>query len=191
MKFNWFMILTIVTLSSGCAFAPQAVIISPELDVQTSKVGAGHSVDLNVIDERPRMTLGTRGVSGVGAELTIDGDLSATVHKVIAEGLARQGFNPLIDSNPEERELRVEIRNLDYTMIMGFWSGTLKVDVGLKAICMRGDERPYEQLHRGEVADSVQVVQSDESNNAYISKAVSAAVKSLLEDRELLACLSE
>lgn len=191
MKLGWLTILVPVVLASGCAFVDQAVVISPKVDVQTSEVGADRSVNLNVVDERPRKTLGTRGVRGVGADLTVEGDLSATIRKALADGLAMQRFKPLIDSNPEGRELRVEIRNLDYTMIMGFWAGTLKVDISLKAICIRGVQRPYEQLHRGEVAESVQVVQSDEANNAYISQAVSAATNSLLNDRKLLTCLSE
>jgi len=112
------------------------------------------------------------------------------VQKALVEGLARQRFKPVIDANPESRELRVEIRNLDYTMLMGFWAGTLKVDISLKAICIRGSQRPYEQLHRGEFTESVQVVQGAEANNSYISQAVSGAVNSLLQDRKLLTCLS-
>jgi uncharacterized lipoprotein len=191
MKLGWLTILAAVALSSGCVFAPQAVIISPKVDVQASEVGADHSVNLNVVDERPRKTLGTRGVQGVGADLTIEGELSTMVQKALVAGLAKQRFKPLIDSNPESRELRVEIRNLDYTIIMGFWTGTLKVDTSLKAICIRGSQRRYEQLHRGEIAESVLVVQSAEANNLYISQAVSAAVNSLLNDLKLLTCLSE
>jgi uncharacterized lipoprotein len=190
MKLGWPTILAVAAVSSGCAFAPQAVIISPKVDVRASEVGADRSVNLNVVDERPRKTLGTRGVQGVGADLTIEGDLSATVQKALVEGLTKQRFKPVIDSNPESRELRVEIRNLDYTMLMGFWAGTLKVDISLKAICVRGSQRPYEQLHRGEFTESVQVVQSAEANNSYISQAVSSAVNSLLQDRKLLTCLS-
>jgi uncharacterized lipoprotein YajG len=191
MKLGWIMILATVAVSSGCAFAPQAVMISPTIDVQASEVGADHSVKLTVVDERPRKTLGTRGVQNVGADLTIQGDLALTIQNAIARGLAQQRFTPLIDSNPESRELRVEIRNLDYMMIMGFWAGTVKVDTSLKAICVRASQRPYEQLHRGEIADSVQLVQSAAANNSYVSQAVSAAVNSLLQDRKLLTCLSE
>ena len=191
MKLGYLTILAAIGLSSGCAFTSQAVSISPQVNVQASEVGADRSVNLNVVDERPRQTLGTRGVQGVGANLTIEGDLSATVKKALVEGLTKQKFKPLIDSNPENRELRVEIRNLDYTVIRGFWSGTLKVDISLKAICVRGSQRPYEQLHRGEITESVMVVQSAEANNSYISQAVSAAVNSLLKDRKLLTCLSE
>jgi uncharacterized lipoprotein len=155
MKLGWLTILAAIAFSSGCVWAPQAVIISPQVDVQASEVGADRSIHLNVVDERPRKTLGTRGVRGVGADLTIEGDLVTTIQKALIEGLAKQRFKPLLDSNPESRELRLEIRNLDYTVIMGFWTGTLKVDISLKAICIRGSQRPYEQLHRGEVTESV------------------------------------
>lgn len=190
MKLSFFVMLMCAVFFSGCAFAPQAVTVSPRVDVQMSQVGGGHAVNLNVVDERPRQTLGTRGVRGVGADLTIQGDLAATVQRAIAEGLANQTFKPLFGANPENRELRIEIRSLDYSLIQGFWAGTLSVDTSLKAICVRGTQRPYEQVHRGEVVESVQVVQSDEANNSYVSQAVSAAVTSLLKDQQLLSCLS-
>jgi uncharacterized lipoprotein len=190
MKLNWTAILAVAALSSGCAYTPQAVVISPKVDERASQMGADHAVNLNVIDERPRQTLGTRGIRGIGgADLTIEGHLWAIVQKALAEGLANLNFMPLLDSNPEGRELRVEIRNLDYTVTQGLWGGTLRVGASLKAICVRGGQRPYEQLHRGEVVESVQVVQTAEVNNSYVSQAVSAAVNSLLRDQELLTCL--
>lgn len=189
MKVSLVAVLMSTIFFSGCAFTPQSVNILPKIDTPASQIGSGHEVTLNVVDERPRQTLGTRGVKGVGAELTIQGDLSETIKKAISEGLENQSFKPLSGENPENRELRVEIRNLDYNVTQGFWAGTLRVDTSLKAICLQGEQRPYEQLHRGELVESVQVVQSDEANNSYISQAVSAAVNSLLKDEQLLSCL--
>ena len=76
-------------------------------------------------------------------------------------------------------------------IIRGFWAGTLRVNVGLKAICIRGPNRPYEKLHRGEFEESVQVVQQGEANGRYINTAVSAAVNALLSDQELMDCLAQ
>jgi hypothetical protein len=127
----------------------------------------------------------------VGADLTIDGNLTQIVRTAIADGLSKQAFSPIAaGTSTSTSELRVEIRNLDYTMIMGFWAGTLRVDVGLKANCVRGTTRPYEKLFRGEHVESVQVVQSPENNNQYISTAVGDAVSSLLKDQELMRCLA-
>lgn len=176
--------------ASACAFEPQAVVITPKVEAADSRIGANRPINLNVVDERPRSTLGTRGVKGVGADLTISGDLAAIVRDSLIDGLTRQNFRPLVGQNPESRELRVEIRNLDYTVTQGFWTGSLRVDTSLKTICIRGVQRPYEFLHRGENADDVMVVQTAESNNVYISKAVSAAIASVLKDQALLTCLS-
>lgn len=185
-----FLVVALLIGLSGCAFAPQAVVITPEVSVQGSDVGGDRSVDVNVVDERPKTTLGTRGVRGVGADLTISGDLTTTIQKAVSDGLLRHKFKPLAGQNPDGRELRVEIRALDYEVIQGFWAGTLRVGVGLKAICVRGTMRPYEQLHRGEFAESVQVVQGEAANNTYVSKAVSSAVNSLLRDDKLMNCLA-
>jgi uncharacterized lipoprotein len=176
-------------LVSGCAFQQQAIRIQPQLEVAESTVGAGRNVRVNVVDERPKSTLGTRGAQGVGSELTIEGDLVATIKGAVEEGLRRHGFVP-VQADAGGRELRVEIRNVDYGINVGFWAGTLKVDCSLKGICQRGSLRPYEQLHRNEFKESVQVVQGQEANNRYVSSAVSGALNALLNDRELMQCLA-
>ena len=104
MKPHWTAIMVMATFASGCAFTEQAVVISPRIDVAASPMGADHAVNLNVVDERPRQTLGTRGVRGVGAELKVEGDLSDIVRKALDEGLTKLNFKPLVGSNPEGRE---------------------------------------------------------------------------------------
>lgn len=180
----------IVVLLSGCAFTPQAVVIQPKVEGPSSNIGQNRDLPLTVVDERPRQTIGTRGARGIGADMTIEGNLSNIVRSALAEGLALQKFKAVTAGGSSASELRVEIRNLEYGVIVGFWAGTLKVDVGLKAICSRAGSRPYEMLHRGEHTESVQVVQSPEANNAYVSSAVSQAVNSLLKDEQLMKCLA-
>lgn len=177
-------------LLGGCTFSQQAVKITPQVTVAQSNVGEGRQVRVTVVDERPKTTLGTRGAKGVGADMTIDGNIVAIFQTAVEDGLRRQGFVPTQDAS-ESRELRAEIRNLDYGVITGFWAGTLKVDCSLKGICRRGSERPYERLHRGEFTESIQVVQGDEANDRYVSEAVSKAVNALLTDQELIRCLAE
>ena len=156
-------------LVGGCAFTPQAVNIAPTVSVKPSQVG----------------------VSGVGADISIDGDLVDSVQKALTDGLSRISFRPGAARGGSTAELRVEIRNVDYIINRGFWAGALRVDVGLKAICVRGTTRPYEKLHRGEFVESVQIVQTKESNAKYINTAVSSAVNDLLADQELVACLAQ
>lgn len=175
---------------SGCAFQAQSIAIQPTVDIAPSKIGKGSPVFVNVVDERPKKTLGTVGARNVGADITIDGDVSASVKKAVSEGLTRLSFKTIGGRIAEDAELRVEIRNLDYNLIVGFWVGTLRIDTGLKAICIRNGLRPYERLHNGEFVESVQVVQGQQANVKYVNLAMSAAVNSMLADNELMECLS-
>jgi uncharacterized lipoprotein len=189
MKVYWTGILGLIVIMSGCAYAPQAVKITPEPQVAPTTAGQGKSIVVAVIDERPRKTLGTRGVKGVGAEITIDGDLPLIIQESLIGGLRQQGFTPTATNINETRQLRAEIRNLDYELLMGFWSGTLRTAFGLKAYCILGANRPYERLYLGEFRESVLVVQGEEANERYINAAVSSALNELFQDELLTKCL--
>ncbi len=181
----------IVVVLSACAFAPhKQIAIKPDISVTNSTIGQGQNIGIVVVDERTKSTLGTRGVRGVGSEIAVEGDLRIPIRNSIADGLKRQGFTPVNENPPDDRQLRVEIRNLDYNVIMGFWSGTLKTGCGLKGVCILGNSRPYEKLYLGEFQESIQVVQSEAANERYINAAVSSAVNNLLQDIQLMRCLA-
>ena len=188
MKGSWVLLVTLVVMSTGCAFTPQAVVLRPDMQVAASSVGQGRSVLVTVVDERPRSTLGTRGVRGVGAEITVEGDVLSVVRAAVSGGLQRQGFTPTQQAPADGRELRVEVRNLEYGLTQGFFSGTLRTECGLKAVCILGNSRPFEQLYRGEVQEGVAFVQGAEANEKYINTALSRALNALLEDPKLSSC---
>jgi len=171
----------------GCAFQKQAIQLAPKVDVAASTIGAGKLTMVNVADERPRTTLGTRGAGGIGEQLTVQGDVPAILKAAITEGLQRQGF---ATDGPMENQLRVEIRNLDYVVNSGFWAGKLNIEFLLKGICIKGNARPYENMYRGEYRKSVQVVQGEASNNVFVNDVVSQAVNALLKDEQLMSCLA-
>ena len=191
MKKSLIVLAMLAVLTPACAFTPQAVVLKPEIQPTLGSNGQGRTVLLTVVDERPRNTLGTRGVKGMGAELTVQGDLTNVVRTAIADGLQRQGFVITSDKPTDGRELRVEIRNLDYGVTSGFWAGSLRTECGLKAICIIGSARPYEKLYRGEHQESVQVVQSAEANEKYLNSTISKAINSLLQDPQLSHCLAQ
>jgi len=153
---------------SGCAFAPQSVTLSPSINTSSSQVGGGRDLLVNVVDERPKKTLGTVAVGGAGADISIVGDLVESVRSGLSEGISKKNFKPTASRQGSKSELRVEIRNLDYIVIRGFWAGTLRVDAGLKAICIRDGQRPYEKFHHGEFVESVQVVQREAAFRALL-----------------------
>ena len=172
---------------SGCVFQKQAIQLAPRIDVSASTIGSGKMTMVNVADERPRTTLGTRGVGGIGEQLTVQGDVPAILKTAITDGLQRQGF---ATNGPIENQLRVEIRNLDYAVNSGFWAGKLNIEFLLKGICIKGNNRPYENMYRGEYRKNVQVVQGQDSNNVFVNDVVSQAVNALLKDEQLMRCLA-
>lgn len=187
--------LALVVLSGtvfnyGCASAPQKVVIKPVLSVKATAAGQGQEIWTDVVDARPRSTIGTLDSLGIKTDLLVEGDLQTAVRDSVADGLRLQGFSP-VDARPEDaRELRVEIQDLEYTVTTNFWAHTLRTECALRAVCILGNRRPYENVYRGKFQDSVLVIQSEEANKGYINAAVSNAVNALLQDPQLLHCLA-
>lgn len=191
MNRSLFVLAMLVLLTSSCAWTPQAAVLKPQLQSPLTSTGQGRAVLLTVVDERPRSTLGTRAVRGVGAEISVQGDLAQIVKAAVTEGLQHQGFVVTPDKPADMRELRVEIRNLDYGITQGFWACTLRTECGLKGICIIASTRPYEKLYRGEHMESVQVVQTAEANEKYLNIALSEAINALLRDSQLTQTLAQ
>ncbi|HEY6530614.1 MAG TPA: YajG family lipoprotein [Cellvibrionaceae bacterium] len=179
-------ILLLVIGVSGCTFNPQAVSISPDLKPTGVIHGEGKNVVVTVSDERASQSLGQRGAGNVGADLTVQGDLTEIIQSSVESGLQKQGFNL---SNAGS-SLKVEIRNLDYKFLTGMWSGTIRTECGLKAICSAGG-KSYDKFYRGKYEKSVQVAGTSAENNTYVSSSVSDAVNQLINDPELGKCLSQ
>jgi uncharacterized lipoprotein len=142
------------SVATGCAFTPQAIELQPKLNVTESCIGNGRAVFVNVVDERTRKTLGTRG-PGVGADLTLKGNPRSIVRASISGGLARKGYAPTTETVADAPELRVQIRDLDYEVRSGFWAGSLRTECNLKAICMHGRVNRYQSLYTGKFESSI------------------------------------
>lgn len=181
----------LVVLAQACAFTPQTVVVKPEIQPTLDPTVPGRTVYLTVVDERPSQTLGTRSFKGFGAELSVGGNLTDIVRMAIADGLQGQGFVITSHKAADERELRTEIRNLDYGLTQGFFANTVRTECGLKAICIKGSARPYENHYRGEHVEKVQFVQGSQANERFINSAISKAINLLLQDSELIHCLAK
>jgi uncharacterized lipoprotein len=180
-----------VAVLTGCTFVTQPPIeVKPELVPAQTKIGAGQPVVINVADERPSKNLGTRGVRGVGTELTVTENFAGAVHDSVSQGLKDRGFTPTTNVPADGRTLKIEIRDLHYQLDMGFWVGKLHTECALKAICQVGQGRTFEKMFRGEHTESVEVVQGPEANIKFVNDAVSKAVNELVGDPELGQCLA-
>ena len=186
--------LLIVVLASflvtACALTPQSVTLRPKVEVAATSLGQGRTVGVTVVDERPRSIVGYRGVGTMGATITTAGDPPSAVQAALADGLRRHGFNPVMGQVPEGRELRVEIRGLDYTLSQAVFGSTLRTESTLKGICVIGSTRPYEGTYRGEYEESIHIVPSDSANEEYLNLVLSRAIQRLFQDTQLIQCLA-
>jgi uncharacterized lipoprotein YajG len=188
---SWIVPILIILLAPGCAWTPQAILPKPEIHSPVGSVGQGTSVSITVLDERSKSVLGSRAVRGVGADITLEGDLAAIVRSAISDGLQRQGFMLISNITPENRELRVEIRDLSYTISQGAWMGGLHVECALKALCTSGPTRLYENFYRGVLKENVGRVPTESENEQYVNSAISSAIDSLLQDPLLIQALAQ
>lgn len=188
---RWGALALVAITSASCAWTAQKAQLRPQVSVPTANLGGGANVHVQTVDERTSDVLGNRGAGAVGAEISAPtADVVGAVDQALTSGLRNLGFTIVPTASTDASELRVEVRALQYKVAMGFWAGSLDVDAALKAICIRGKDRGYEQLHRGHYEDSLQVVQGADNNNEYINSALSSAIDEVLRDRQLLECLA-
>ena len=183
-------------LGTSCGFAPQSMTLRPKVELAATTLGQGRTVGMTVVDERPRSIVGYRAIAapqygGLGGAITTAGDPSSAVQAALADGLRRHGFNPVTGQVPEGRELRAEIRGLDYNANQVPFAWQVRVEATLKGICVVGSARPYESTYRGEYGEtSVMVMPSDSANEEYLNLVLSQAIHRLLQDTQLIQCLA-
>ena len=177
-------------LVSGCAFQQQQVMLQPELRALPSEMGQGKNVAIKIMDERPEKDFGHRGnVYGKAAKITSNQDVATVIREKVADGLKRNGFQPEQWKEEATRTLKVEIRLIEYSTSVGFWSGGIHTKSTLKAIA-NSNGKQYENFYRGENEDRVFVVPFADENERYINDVVSLSLQKMFNDTELLMFLA-
>lgn len=177
-------------LCGACALTPQSVTLKPAIQIPPNNIAKGRQVALNTVDERTRSVIGSRGVGGFGAHITTQQDVAVIVNDSIAGGLRQKGFDVQTIVSPNDpKELRVEIRNLEYTLTPGIFVGTLRTEAAIKGVCNINKNREYERLYRADSSESVLVVQFAEENEQRINESLSKVLRSMLDDDQLIKCL--
>ncbi len=177
-------------LATACVYTDQEVSLKPEIPIDPTPIGEGRRITLTTVDERAETTIGHRGAGGYGAEITVREDVAAVVDAAIAEGLEQQGFDTTGMLEVDLRELRVEVRSLKFTYSTGLLTGTQRTEAALKGICAVNGKREYESLYIGSTEKEVVVDQFAQKNEADINLALSQVLNNLLDDQDLLRCLS-
>lgn len=181
----------LMALLTGCAFTPQEANLDPTISVMPSQEGQGVTVSVNVVDERPSKSLGHRGSGyGKGAEITATRDLDVVVYDKITAALRTKGFT-VTDAGVESPvSLKIEVRLLEYTTSVGFWTGGVHVNGALKAIATN-DGEVYERMYRSDDEERVVFVPDASSNEKMINESLSFLLNQVIGDNALIGHLAK
>jgi uncharacterized lipoprotein YajG len=177
---------------SACAFTPQKAEIQPSLQVYASDIGQGRAVGVLVTDERDTQDLGNRGSAlfSKAAKISSDQNLAEVFRRALFDGLKAKGFAPTDISNSPDRQLKLEIRSLNYSTSTGFWTGGVDTKAAIKAIATNSGTS-YENMYRSANEERVVVVPTAEHNTELLNKVVTDVLSKLFEDQTLLSELAK
>lgn len=178
-------------LLSGCAFNAQTVQLNPTVaSSQHSTAGQGVSVAVHVVDERASQSLGHRGgAGGAAAEITTNSDVAAVVSEQVTQALQNDGFTVLGPNAQGNAGLTVEVRLLNYSTSVGFWTGGIQIEATLEAKAQKSG-KSFEQMYRVKNEQRVVVVPTADKNAEWINAALGEAITKLVTDPKLLAFLA-
>ncbi|MFH1231478.1 MAG: YajG family lipoprotein [Planctomycetota bacterium] len=179
-----------ILVINGCAYISQQVKIMPDLYVPESNVGQGKNVILKVKDERSDKILGHRG-SGFGkaAAITNEQDIPAIVQDEIIKGLQKKGFISVSSDSDTKRILNVEIRLIEYSTSIGFWTGGIQTKATLKAIASNNG-KIYENLYRINNEKRVVIVPAANENERLVNEVITQVLEELFRDENLFSFLA-
>ena len=173
----------------GCAWVSQKVTIAPQLRVPASNRGNGATVVVKVLDARPSLRIGYRGLDSKLAEITTDQDLAPLLQQKIIEGLTQQGFRAVSSSEQPNRLLKIELRTLQYTTDMDFWKGTIRTKAAIQAYS-KVDDFIFDQLYVAEREEAVVEAPRAKTNERLINGVISDVLQRLLADQKLARVLA-
>lgn len=183
--------VSLMPLLAACStFAPQMVTLNPKASVTQSTAGLGKVVALKVIDARADKALGYRTTrSDKDSAIITNQNVAKVVQSKIYDSLKKSGFDVDILDNGA-RALKIEIRELDYSVPTGSWTGGIRILATLNAVVKNGDTT-YENLYQITNNERVILKPDREKNEELINKTLSDILQRLLQDEKVIALLAK
>lgn len=172
---------------AGCSITTMEAKIDPKPQIEQSQIGAGRTVAVTVVDERPTQNLGKR--SSIGGTIKMDQNLAVIYQDALMAGLRTKGFSPVGGEAKADSRLKVEIRGLNQVSTTGFWTMGSNIDAAVKAYADAGPSH-YEQIYRAGAEHRTIAVSGAKALNAKINAVVNEQLQSLFADNMLTAVLA-
>lgn len=177
---------------SACAYSKQRVALTAAdiKPVECAHNGQGKAISLSVADEREDVELGRRGGTyGAGAAISADGDVIETLKRGLHSGFKNCGFNVLSFDDSSASKVVVELRHLNYSTSVGFWSGGIHVKAAAKVRVPKRDDTEWSKIIREEKEVRRAFVPTKSKNAEWINEVFNELIKDIISDNELYANL--
>lgn len=188
------LIVTAVALLAGCALSPQTVTLTPTLTLAAETVGHGQAISVQVIDERPNSTLGSRG--GIYAKTSLiqsGNDVAEAVRAATEQGLITQGYqvdNGVGNSNNATIMLKMAITELSYVVPQGPVATGVDMTVALRVVAERADGT-HTASYRSAVNRKFPVTPTQSQNEIWVSEVLSQTLSRFFADPQMRAFLNK
>lgn len=186
------LIVAAATLLAGCALSPQTVTLTPTLNLGKEVVAQGQVVSIQVVDERPNSTLGSRG--GIYAKTSLiqsGNDVAEAVRVATEQGLVAQGYkvdNAVGNSNTATVVLKMAITELSYVVPQGPVATGVDMTVALRVTAERADGT-HTASYRSAVNRKFPVTPTQSQNEIWISEVLSQTLTRFFADPQMRAFL--
>lgn len=180
----------VITLSS-CAYGPQFIALNPDI-VITNQEEAKKSkpISLSVTDSRSDKTLGVAGDDSAQFDISLKGDIEATVKSKMVEALEKRGIQTVsVDSNPTH--LLIDLQRLTLNSIKNPRFGYVTtMEVEILASIVNGNKK-YSKRYSVGTEKKLGSVSSSHESAKMLNEAMSQALSSIVNDDALLRALDQ
>ncbi|MGH8750430.1 MAG: YajG family lipoprotein [Burkholderiales bacterium] len=185
-----FLVLLLSFLAGCTTFTPQQITLNPNVTVAESAAGLGKVVALRVSDARTDPALGYRTTrSDKDSAIISNQNLAKLVEQKTYDALRKNSFD-ITTADSGSRALKVEIRNLEYTVPTGSWINGINILAAFDVTAKNGDIT-YQNLYEIKNTERVLIKPDQEKNEALINKALSDVLQRMLQDQKLMALLAK
>jgi uncharacterized lipoprotein YajG len=177
-------LLLTTLLVAACAYTPHDVQINAQAPVLNSSAGQGKKLGLRMLDDRPSTTVGQRGAMNMGADITAN-QLMDRFEEQVNKSFTAQGFE-IVEYNDSSADARLEasMRNFDFFIESGFWTGAKNVEIVVKADAQNGN-RTYAETYRFQSEERMLVVPNAEEISASLNAGLTDVLTKMATDSEL------
>ncbi len=176
-------------LLSACALSPQTITVAPALAIAPETFGQGHSINIQVIDNRAQTAIGSRGgIYEKSSQIEPANDVADAIRSEAAAGFIRQGF--VLAGTEAENVVAIGIEQLDYVVPPGAIATSADITVALKVTARRGAKQ-QETVYRSTVNRRFPVVPTATQNEIWINEVLTETLQRLFADPQIRALLIE